>query len=56
MFGRGWPHRRDVTEASIGKTWYFFASSMNIAFSLLDLLRMIGGDVLLRWFMSVVRS
>ena len=31
MFGRG-ATMRAATEASIGKTWYFFASSMNICF------------------------
>lgn len=36
MLGRG-ATRREATEASIGNTWYFFASAMNLAFISLTL-------------------
>ena len=36
MFGRG-ATMRAATDASIGKTWYFLASAMNISFISLTL-------------------
>ena len=53
MFGRG-ATMRAATDASIGKTWYFFASAMNICFSSLTFCGFLAARSLV-WLKSVFR-
>ena len=53
MFGRG-ATIRPATEASSGKTWYFFASSTNFAFSSSTFFGFWAAMSVV-WFMSVAR-
>ena len=53
MFGRG-AMMRAATDASSGKTWYFFASAMNISFSSLTFCGCLAARSSV-WLKSVVR-